>query len=734
MAAGFAALVFVGFCFLLPHVFSGQEYSKSWTWVESLNINFSIWLDGLSLYFALLISGIGALVLYYSRAYFRHQKGLVRFQLLMLLFMFSMLGLVGSGDLISFYVFWEMTTLSSFLLIGFEKAHDEARHAAKQALLVTSAAGLCLLAGFILLSQITGTFDIATILKQGETIRGHKLYDITLILILIGALAKSAQFPFQFWLPSAMAAPTPVSAYLHSATMVKAGIFLLARFTPALSGTSLWTSTLFTAGVLTMAVSAVLSWFQKDLKKLLAYLTILILGLLVALFGISGEEAVHAALLYLFAHALYKAALFLCAGIIDQVKGTRTLTLLSGLFQTIRTPSIALVLAAFSMIGLIPFLGFIGKEMSLKSLSFGGGSWILTAVMIFVTAAAGVMCLRPLTGEVRPPTPYLRVTWRFWIAPLILSVLGLAFGILPEILNPLIKVASASVLQHPTEVHLKLWHGFNREFWLSLTSIGLGALFYFLLRNRLPFTWMPKGAFKHLHPEAAFENGLEGLNQFALHLTNRLQNGRLRFYLYTLFGFFLFLIALANRDTSDFSIPQNWSSINLYDLMVLALIIAGSLTASMARSVLAVFVGLGTSGYGIALTFLLYSMPDLALTQFLIETITVIFIALVFVRLPSGIQKHKKVSRKFDVPLAAAVGGVMCLLIFQNQQEPQSTHVVDFYTQYAALKAHGHNIVNVILVDFRALDTLGEATVVLLAAAGVASLYRLKPKRLRRRV
>lgn len=729
----FATLgVFVFFLTLAPQVWNGETFFQRLIWIDSLNIHLSFWLDGLGLFFSLLILFIGALVFFYSGSYFTKESSFGRFNLLLLSFVASMLGLVLSADLITTFVFWELTTLTSFLLIGFNYSQGAARKAAKKALLITGGSGLCLLAGFILLIQATGSANYSEIFRQRELILSHPQFETLLILILIGAFAKSAQFPFHFWLPSAMAAPAPVSAYLHSATMVKAGIFLLARLTPVFGGTELWTQSLVITGGITMSLAVVMCLVHKDLKLILAYLTVLVLGLLTLLLGISGEIAIQAALLYIVVHALYKAALFLNVGIIDHLTGTRDVDQLRGLSKVLKYPALSILVAVFSMIGLIPFLGFIGKEMVLKALADSSeyGAWFLTLIMIGVTAVAGVI-LKPLLGKNSTPVSH-PASFSFWMPPALLAGLGLVFGFYPTFLNTLIQSASSAVSGSVVNTDIYLWHGLNKEFGFSLLSVLLGIVLYFnLSRIYSPLNRLQKFS-NYLGPQIIYETGLRGLNHIASFITYKSQNGSLRFYLWSIALSFIIILSLSlnifSTPIASLALPNIWYPPDHYEWLAIVLTTVGAIVASISRSVIAVFVGLGTSGYGIVLTFMFYGMPDLALTQFLVEIFTVIMIALVFVTFPSGINRSRKVFSWGDAVLASTFGLVIVIAIFQVLAEPAEFPAADFYKQQSYLQAHGRNVVNTILVDFRSLDTLGEAAVILLAATGVISLYKLNPK------
>ncbi|MCX8023624.1 MAG: proton-conducting transporter membrane subunit, partial [Thermanaerothrix sp.] len=461
----------------------GQVIEERYDWVPSLGVELAFRLDGLALLFALLITGIGALVIVYGGGYLAGHPYQGRFFVIITLFMVSMLGIVLSDHLILLFVFWELTSITSFLLIGFDHQRYTSRAAAWQALLVTAGGGLALLAGLVLLSQVAGSGTISAINQNSALVRSSPLYISALILILIGAFTKSAQFPFHFWLPNAMAAPTPVSAYLHSATMVKAGVFLLARLTPALAGTPLWLTLVGGVGFLTMLTGPLLAVGQRDLKRLLAYTTVGALGTMTLLLGLGTDVAVKAAMLYVLAHAFYKGALFLVAGAVDHSAGTRDIERLGGLAPTLPWVTLAAAMAGISMAGLPPALGFLAKEVFyeallevnwLSALIIGGA--ILAGALTFVVA--GLVAVGPFWRHQHdlPHEPHT-VSLAFWLGPLVLSALGLLGGLVPDLFaTSLVQGAAQSVLQHSLKVKLMLWHGFTPVVGLSLLTLCLGGV------------------------------------------------------------------------------------------------------------------------------------------------------------------------------------------------------------------------------------------------------------------
>jgi multicomponent Na+:H+ antiporter subunit A len=458
---------------------AGETIVVSYAWVPSLDVSLSFYLDGLALTFALLISGIGALVLIYAGYYLVKYPQINHFYLYILLFMAAMLGVVLASNLITLFLFWELTSLSSYLLIGFHYNKEASRAAALQALLVTGGGGLALLAGFILLGLAGGSFELTALLDQGEALRGHGLYGPALALILLGAFTKSAQFPFHFWLPGAMEAPTPVSAYLHSATMVKAGVYLLARLSPILAGTAAWTTTVTAVGAITMLVGAIIALQHSDLKRILAYSTVSALGTLVMLLGIGGKVAVEAAMIFLVVHSLYKGTLFLAAGILDHQTGTRDVNVLGGLGRAMPITAVAVLLASLSMSGLPPALGFLSKELLYEAtLALGAYAAPLTGAAllangVMVAVAAGLF-LKPFTGPrgATPRQPGGEAAVALWLGPALLGGLGLLLGVLvgfwPYQMSALLAAPQVTaVLGEATSVKLALWHGFTPMLALS---------------------------------------------------------------------------------------------------------------------------------------------------------------------------------------------------------------------------------------------------------------------------
>jgi multicomponent Na+:H+ antiporter subunit A len=712
---------------------SGEVFTFFYDWAPSLGLKFSFFLDGLSLLFAILISGVGALVLVYTGGYLAGHPHLGRFYAYMLMFMGSMLGLVLADNMISLFIFWELTSISSYLLIGFDHHRESARAAALQALLVTGAGGLALLAGFLLLSQAGSSMEISTLLRSGDVVRSHPLYLPIVFLVLAGAFTKSAQVPFHFWLPAAMEAPTPVSAYLHSATMVKAGVYLLARLTPVLGGTELWMYLLTTTGATTMVVGAYLALRQTDLKRILAYLTVSALGILVLFLGLGTHMAITATIVFLLGHALYKGALFFIVGIIDHEAGTRDVQKLSGLRSAMPITAATAALAALSLAALPPTLGFTAKEMLLAaSLGAPAGGAILTfslvlASIVFI-AAAGIVAIQPFFGrKVTTPKHPHEAPLSLWLAPMLLALLGIIFGVVPFLVEgSLLRPAIEAVIREPITLDLALWHGFNVPLVLSVFSSASGVALFagrkrvvdVLARLQITSWWGPQHWYGYL---------LAGMNRLAQLQTQLLQNGYLRFYILIIVGTTLGLAGskLFNTLGSTSFVPK--FDVHFYELIVAALIPIGALTAIASRSRLAAVAALGVVGYGVALIFVLFGAPDLAMTQFMVETLTVILFVLVFYHLPRfAILSSRRVLVR-DALMALAFGGLITVIVAMGSGIQLYPKISDYFIANSSPLAHGRNVVDVILVDFRGFDTFGEMTVLAVAGVGVYALLRLKP-------
>ena len=717
----------------LTRIAEGQIFGATYTWVPSLGVDLAFRLDGLGLLFALIISSIGALVIVYGGGYLRDDPLLGRFYAYVLVFMSAMLGVVLADNLLTLFIFWELTSISSYLLIGFKHDQEDSRYAALQALLVTASGGLALLAGLVLLGHVAGTYTISEMVARAEIVRADGLYGAILALVLLGAFTKSAQVPFHFWLPGAMAAPTPVSAYLHSATMVKAGVYLLARLSPVVGGTTEWHISVAGVGGVTMILGAFLAWRQVDLKRILAYSTVSALGMLVFLLGIGTDYAVKAAITLLIAHSLYKGALFLVAGALDHETGTRDVTQLGGLWRAMPWTGAAAFLAGASMAGLPPLFGFIGKEVfykaaydapDLPALLTGGA----VVSSIFMVAAAGLVSLKPFLGAPgRTPRAPHEAPLSMILGPVLLAGAGLLFALFPSLVSEYgVKAAVQAALDQTAKVELALWPGVNTVLLLSVLTVIAGLTIYAQRNVLLPRLGVLDIGHR-MGPERGYRGLLAGLVWLADRQTRILQSGYLRVYLITIVAFTTILVgytALARA-----GIGEIWRApdVRLYELLITGVILAATLTVTRVQSRLAAVAALGTIGYGIALLYILFGAPDLAMTQFSIETLTVLLFVLVIYRLPRFHRLSSRAARVRDAVIALCAGALMTVLVLIVTANPSHTQLTSYFAENSVLLAKGRNIVNVILVDFRSFDTLGEIVVLAVSAAGVFALLKLRP-------
>ncbi len=714
-----------------PAIIAGEVITASYTWVPSLDVQLAFNLDGLSWLFALLVSSIGTFIFIYAGAYMADEPLVGRFYAYILIFMASMLGLVLADNLITLFIFWELTSFSSYLLIGFNHKDDAARKAALQALLITSGGGLALMAGLILLGLAGNSFEISTLVAGGG-VAEHPLYVPILLLILTGAFTKSAQVPFHFWLPGAMTAPSPVSAYLHSATMVKAGIYLLARLTPVLGGTDLWHLLLPAVGGLTMLVGAYLSLRQVDLKRILAYSTISSLGSLVFLLGLDTPLAAQAAIVYLVAHSMYKGALFLIAGIIEHETGTRDVTALGGLARIMPAVTLAAGFASLSMAGIPPFFGFVSKELLYETtLGLQDTAVLFTTLAVIVNmimvAAAVLVFVRPFTGAIveTPQTPHA-VPLGLWLGPLALGTGGLAAGLLlSQVGSTFIAPAVSAILAEPIEVNLALWHGINPMLILSIVTV-LGGLVVYRYRHVYERISSRLDTSERWGPAQWYERGLDAVLMLGQLQTRILQHGYLRVYLLTINLVVISLVGITLVTRYDFAGQLPSTDLHFHEAVTAVIIAVAMIYVLFARSRLAAVVALGVVGYGIALIFVFFGAPDLAMTQFAIETLTVILMVLILYRLPSFANFSSRGQRTRDAVVALSVGALITTLVLISTTIVQPSLLTPFFAENSVTEAQGRNIVNVIIVDFRGLDTMGEITVLSIAALGVYTLLRLR--------
>lgn len=714
-------------------VANGQLITAEWAWAPSLGLNLTFRLDGLGLLFALLISGIGTLIAIYGGSYLKGHPDLGRFFVYLFIFMAAMLGVVLSDNLLLIFVFWELTSISSYLLIGFNHDQESSRKGALKALLITGLGGLFMLAGFIIIGVEAGSYRIS---QLPPNLADSALYLPMLLLVLAGACTKSAQWPFHIWLPDAMQAPTPVSAYLHSATMVKAGVYLLARLSPYLSQGDYWLYLVGTVGAITMVAGGLLALKQRDLKAILAYTTIGWLGTLVMLLGWGGEHAATAVVIGVLTHALYKGALFMLVGGIDHETGTRDIHALSGLRQKMPISAILTIGAATSMAGIPLLLGFVAKELLLESALHAPYpqmvSWGFTTAVLLASLINVAIALRLTHGLFFGPLRYPNADSRhlhdpypaMLLGPTVLVILSLLFGLMPGWLNGFTGQGMSAILGQPTAVKLAIWHGINPAFLLSLTAIGLGIGLYAVYgRVAQLIDRLLKPFFNRI-----YEGLLDGFIATAGRVTAVVQHGYLRYYLMTILGVMAALViinmARYQADLFDFS-TFNYHPPRVYEWVIAFLTIGVTLTIALAKERLAAIAWLGVLGGLVSLIFVLFSAPDLALTQLLIETLMVIVFLLVFHFLPPTFHEPgSRGGRIRDIIFSSLVGVTVFCLILLASLHNQVTPLANYFIANSYDIAHGLNIVNVILVDFRGTDTLGEISVLAIAGISIYALLR----------
>ncbi|MCG6862463.1 MAG: monovalent cation/H+ antiporter subunit A [Chromatiaceae bacterium] len=717
----------------MPAAYSGQLLIHSQEWIPAIDLSASFRLDGLSLLFALLILIIGMLVLLYAHYYLSAEEGGPRFYSFLLFFMGAMLGLVLSENLLLMLLFWELTSLSSFLLIGFRRHEAEARQGARLALFITGGGGLALLASILLLGQIVGSFDLSEVLAAGDRIKEHARYPLILVLFLLGAFTKSAQFPFHFWLPHAMSAPTPVSAYLHSATMVKAGIFLLARFFPVLAGTELWFYLVGSAGLITLLLGAYLALFQHDIKGLLAYSTVSHLGLITLLFGLGTPLGEIAAVFHIINHAVFKASLFMAAGIIDHECGSRDMRKVNGLFKYMPYTAVLAMVAAGAMAGVPLLNGFLSKEMffgetlHLQWLGEASWHWLLPVTATIAGMLAVAYSLRFIhdvffNGEPKGLTKTPHEPPRWMKVPVeILVVLCIAVGTFPNFtVRPILETAAGAVLQRPLpEFSLSIWHGFNLPLLMSLIALAAGTLLYtsrrwvYAAHDGIPVT---------VNGKAIAEELVEWIYKAGRRLDALVDNRSLARY-----TFLLVLCSLAAGIVGYWGEPIGGDGARTpigIDILLGGLLLGGGSLAAAVwhRHRFRAVLMLGLVGLIVSLLFARFSAPDLALTQLLVEIATVILILLALHYLPRLTPAESRpFQRGRDAALALLVGAAVAALCYAMLTHTTGS-ISAFHLAESKPGGGGTNVVNVTLVDFRGFDTLGEVTVLGIAAIGILGM------------
>ncbi|WP_066248264.1 Na+/H+ antiporter subunit A [Neobacillus drentensis] len=750
-------LLFIYFLSYIPRTSIQQTVIKSFAWIPTLGIDFTFKVDGLGLLFALLITGIGSLVVFYSIYYLSKDKEqLNTFYVYLLLFMGAMLGVVLSDNLIVLYTFWELTSFSSFLLIGYWYDREKSRYGAQKSMLITVFGGLSMLGGIILLYLMTGTFSISEIIQQSNEILTNPFFIPAMLCILLGAFTKSAQFPFHIWLPDAMEAPTPVSAYLHSATMVKAGIYLVARMSPIFAENGLWVWLVAGFGIVTLFWGAFSAVKQTDLKGILAYSTVSQLGMIMSLLGIGGAAfhfdssnnsyftvATVAAVFHLINHATFKGSLFMVAGIVDHETGTRDIRKLGGLMYFMPITFTIAIIGTFSMAGLPPFNGFLSKEMFFTAMVrvleigiFNLETWgvlfpiIAWVASIFTFVYSMLLVFKTFTGKFQSEKlakkPH-EAPIGMLIPPTILASLVIIIGFFPNLLsNTIIAPAVAAIMPNfKVDVHISFWHGFTTELFMTLGVIVIGILLYKALPKwRRVYRLFPeKFSLNRLY------NSILDVSQRASRtMTNRYLTGFSRTYLLYLFAFFIIILATTLFVKDAFTVKtNNLSSIHLSEAILALVISIGAISIIFAKSRLTSIILLGAVGYTVSIFFVLFRAPDLALTQLVIETISVALFLLCFYHLPKFKKREERMRfRIANAVISVGVGAIVTMIAMSAHSNKLFDSIAQYYVDNTYEKAAGKNMVNVILVDFRGFDTMFEITVLAIAALGIFGMIKLR--------
>ena len=716
------ALALIMLLILAPAVLRGEVIQAELQWLPQLGLSASFFLDGLGLLFACMITGVGLLVILYARFYLSGDDPMGQFYTYLLLFQGAMLGIVLSDNILLLLIFWELTSLSSFLLIGYWKHLPEGRQGARMALTVTGAGGLAMISGMLIVGNIVGSYNLTDILAAGDLIKASDWYLPALILILLGAFTKSAQFPFHFWLPHAMAAPTPVSAYLHSATMVKAGVFLMARMWPALAGTDAWFYIVATTGLITMVLGALIALFKDDLKALLAFSTVSHLGLLTMLLGFGTQAAAVAAVFHIINHLTFKAALFMTAGIVDHETHTRDIKRLGGLRHLMPITFSIGTVAALSMAGIPLLNGFLSKEMMLEEASHTDWAGSAYAVPVLATIGAllsvaysfrfiGHVFLGPMRDDypAKPHDP----PFGMWASPALLCVLVLVIGTMPFLADGIVAAAASAVTGEPLDPHLKIWHGVTPALWMSIIAVG-GGLVLLLLHRPLDIAWI-----KTPRPEAKaiFDKLIAGAVALTRNITDLGHNGSISRYLaiFTVASVVMGWIAYSG---SGLSAPTR-DVLPVPAVMAVGWVMLVAATMSvvvMHHYRFRALVLIGIIGLSISAGFVYLSAPDLALTQVSVETVTIMLLLLALHFLPKTTPRESSGLRKLrDGAIALTAGGGVGALAYAFLMRDIDT-ISDFHIANSYEGGGGTNVVNVILVDFRGYDTYGE--IIVLGIAG----------------
>lgn len=753
-------ILFIYLLQYIPKVLKGNTLYETVSWIPSLGIDFTVAIDGFSLLFGLLITGMGALVVLYSIYYLSKEKeeALHNFYVYLLLFMGAMLGVVFSDHLLVLYVFWELTSIASFLLIAYWYERKASRKGALKALLITVTGGFFMLAGIILLAMMGDSYSIRELIAQKSVLMTHPYFIPSMVLLLIGAFTKSAQFPFSIWLPDAMEAPTPVSAYLHSATMVKAGIYLVARFSPLFGGTGLWFWLVSVVGLITLLYGSWTAIKQTDLKALLAYSTVSQLGLVMSLLGVGSlafyyEEgplftifatALFATIFHLFNHSVFKGSLFMVVGIIDLGTGTRDIRRISGLLQLMPVTFTVAVISGFSMAGLPPFGGFLSKEMFFQSMvdvsdlqEFGLGQWgVLFPVFawiasVFTFVYSMILIFKTFTGKFQPQKlnrPVHEMPFGMLVSPVLLAFLVIAVFFFPNILSKWILQPSLySIIPAAKQTRIgdiQIWHGLTPAFLMTVGVILVGFTLYKMLDK-----WL---RIYRVFPQKLTLNGLYdwSLSTYEAQsrkITNRYMTGSLRHYLLYILSFLILTVTIALIRNGRVQLAmENFHAIGVLDVVIFIGIVLAALTILITNNRITAILALSVVGYLVVMLFVIFRAPDLALTQMVVETVTTVLFLLCFYHLPKLGKRMEPLKFKWTNGIIAVLTGfLVTIFTILAYNHKRFMPITSFFENSYEL-AGGKNIVNTILVDFRGFDTMLEISVLVIAGLGVYSLIRLK--------
>ncbi|MFT8321341.1 MAG: Na+/H+ antiporter subunit A [Bacillus sp. (in: firmicutes)] len=753
--------IFVYLVTLIPEIADGHTWIQTVSWIPAYDINFSVMVDGLSIIFGLLIAGIGSLVIIYSIFYLsKEREALHNFYVYLLLFMGAMLGLVFSDNLFVFYVFWEITSVSSFLLIAYWYERDRSRYGAQKAMLITVFGGLCMLAGFIMLSIMGDTNSIRALINQADVLPAHSLFVPALVLVLLGAFTKSAQFPFSLWLPDAMEAPTPISAYLHSATMVKAGIYLVARLTTVFGGSSEWFWIVSGIGLITLLYGSVNAVRQTDLKALLAYSTISQLGLIMSLLGLGsaalypgyeGQEAsyyaaaIFAGIFHLVNHSTFKGCLFMVVGIIDHETGTRDIRRLGGLMSIMPISFTLTLIGSFSMAGLPPFNGFLSKEMFFTAVKNAAemniyqmdSIGILIPIVAWVASVfTFIYCMILVFKTFRGKNKREKIdkdvhegSFGLLFSPIVLGILVILFFFFPNaVAKYVLKPAFDAVLPTITDtIELKkisAWHGFNVELFMTMGVVAFGILLYVILRKwyKLYRLYPQVITFNHI-----YNVGLEFGEKSSKKITDFYMNGMIRNYILYIFAFVLVVLGGSLWMFGGVTIDTSQDApVSIYEIGFLLVMVVTAVTVLLSKSRLTSIIAVGALGYVISFFFVLFRAPDLALTQLVVETVTTVLFLLCFYHLPQLKKEITRIPFKVTNAIISIGIGVLVTIIALSANGTRLFDSISGFYENSYDLAGAKNIVNAILVDFRGIDTMLEILVLSMAGLGVYTLIKLK--------